>query len=813
MRSAGALLVLLLTLAAGVVAAPPDDIDEPTLFDLSAVDDVFDETEPPGLLDPGTFEEQGDEIPIPTDIRDPSIWLTQEVRPLNPAPSQSMQPPTAESAASQRLAASVFGGTGDVDRSLISQARRSLIDSSGTQTVFGQEAKTRVTSDAASLFGKVPTTPGVSVQRRTPIVSDPRVRGSRVGQLLASGSYWVPARMDLDSMLSKIDSRLVQRMNVVKGPYSSLYGPGFDFIDVELVGAPRYENGPEMHGSTGADYQTNGEQWYGRQSVWGGAQNWGARLDYGLKTGNDYTAGDGRKLPSSYQSSDINSVFGFDLTDDSHLDFRYLHLDQYNVEFPGLVFDINHLYTDAYEANYVIEDQEYFDLLAIEGWYNRTRFGGDTFRSGKFTQIPTLGSQLFPFNGSGSAITNVDSTSTGYQALMSWGDATDSRFTTGLDMRYVHQELNDIENQRPSELLTGRSRNFPIPASFSMNPGVLAEYQHSFLDNRLRLRSGGRVDGVVMDSANRVQGRIISVSEFQGTQLNRDFVLWSMYGSADYDLDSHWTATGSVGYAQRPPTVTELYAAGPFIGTLQPGLTYMVGDAALSPERRTQFDAAIKNDFGNWRGSLRGFFAWVNDYITYDAVQGTPPNLGQEFYQVAFANTNLAILSGFEAYEEYDATNWLTGFGTLAYVQGTDMNRTTPGRMAALLRRRAGLPEAPRSLFAGSDTEPLPGIVPLESRLGFRIHEAAAKPRYGLELAARVVATQDRVAYSLGERRTGGFTTYDIRGYWQATQQLFVTTGVENFTNKFYREHLDYRTGLGVYQPGINFYFGAEMVY
>jgi iron complex outermembrane recepter protein len=37
--------------------------------------------------------------------------------------------------------------------------------------------------------------------------------------------------------------------------------------------------------------------------------------------------------------------------------------------------------------------------------------------------------------------------------------------------------------------------------------------------------------------------------------------------------------------------------------------------------------------------------------------------------------------------------------------------------------------------------------------------------------------------------------------------------GVENFTDDFYREHLDYRTGRGVNQPGVNFYFSTELTY
>lgn len=78
------------------------------------------------------------------------------------------------------------------------------------------EAITRVTTDAGNLLGKSPSVLSVETQRRNPIVTDPRVRGSRVGALAASGSYWVPARIDLDTVLRKIDSRDINRVTVIK---------------------------------------------------------------------------------------------------------------------------------------------------------------------------------------------------------------------------------------------------------------------------------------------------------------------------------------------------------------------------------------------------------------------------------------------------------------------------------------------------------------------------------------------------------------------------------------------------------------------
>ena len=71
----------------------------------------------------------------------------------------------------------------------------------------------------------------------------------------------------------------------------------------------------------------------------------------------------------------------------------------------------------------------------------------------------------------------------------------------------------------------------------------------------------------------------------------------------------------------------------------------------------------------------------------------------------------------------------------------------------------------------------------------------------------------------VGEEFTPGFTTYDIRGYWRLSDVFTLTTGVENLTDKFYQEHLDYRRDIsyatpgGVFRRGRNFYLGVEASY
>jgi outer membrane receptor protein involved in Fe transport len=220
------------------------------------------------------------------------------------------------------------------------------------------------------------------------------------------------------------------------------------------------------------------------------------------------------------------------------------------------------------------------------------------------------------------------------------------------------------------------------------------------------------------------------------------------------------------------------------------------------------------------------YHAWVRDYITYEALQAVafPPGGQIEQVNLKFVNTDLATLWGAEARGEYQLTDSLAPFATLRYVEGEDRTRngsfdTVPSGPGIPSVRD---PNAVRGTgsdvgVVAGDEEPLPGILPLESRIGLRWEEPRATSRWGVEISARLVDNQDRVAASLLERATPGFTLYDMRVFLRPAERLQLVGGVENFTDKQYQEHLDYHpanpAALATFRPGVNFYFGSELQY
>ena len=289
---------------------------------------------------------------------------------------------------------------------------------------------------------------GVETQRRSPIANESRIRGYHLGELdtIADGAVWFPARLDLDTFLSKIDSGDISNIIVLKGPYSALYGPAFAFIDIETRPTDRTDCF-EVHGRTVFNYETNGRAFYGRQELSASESNWGARISYGQRTAQDYRTGSDLEMPSMYDSRDVNAAFGFNIDPKSKLEFGYLHLDQTKLFFPGQIFDTDVLGTDGYRARLVSEDKDLFDRLVIEAWYNRTFLRGNAQEFPERSLIPQLNAS-FTVNVPGdgtmtlpglnfTGFTQINQASAGYRAFMTWGKEKEPQLTIGTDLRWL----------------------------------------------------------------------------------------------------------------------------------------------------------------------------------------------------------------------------------------------------------------------------------------------------------------------------------------------------------------------------------------
>ena len=266
----------------------------------------------------------------------------------------------------------------------------STVASPGTNNVGASTVtSSKSSTDVGDFLAKSEEALGFEVQHRSPIVTDPTIRGYRAGQIVTylDGGWAYPARLDLDTIVSKIDSSNIRDVVVFKGPYSVRYGSGFSFLDIATSSPPRYDCGFENHGELISGYKSNGLQLRERADFYGGNQDFGYRFGYTLGVGNGYTVPQqiighdgfdfGNIIPASYNSQSIDYAFGFDLSPNSTLTLYGMNLDQRNVELPGFPFDFRRLQSDNFTLRYELRNQPWFDKMTIDAWYSHTTFTGD----------------------------------------------------------------------------------------------------------------------------------------------------------------------------------------------------------------------------------------------------------------------------------------------------------------------------------------------------------------------------------------------------------------------------------------------------
>lgn len=745
----------------------------------------------------------------------------QPLQGITPAPSSPLQP-------TQPLGALPTFGQGGIASGLESLPADRAQQAATVAPVMG------ATSDRALAVNAQPDLAesiskevlAVQTQFRSAISESPFIRGFKNRQIYAqlNGQYFEPVRWDLDTIVSNIDPGIVQDVIVVQGPYAVQYGPGFTFMDIVTRPTPR--NQPVQYRSS-ASWIMNGQQWYGRETLSGGTQNLAYRFSYGHRNANNYEAGNNIQVPSHYNRGDVLAELGYNLSGYQRIEATYRRFDENHTAYPGQFWDVSSLQTNSYNLRYIDTDPvKPWTQLTAQGWYNNNSLTGNTFDTTKqgvvqnversltnfyfFDQRANAPDQPIYAGFSGGTAGNIQST--GGRLVALFGELDEVSLNTGLDTRVINQRVSEFFTLDQFGLpmpggAPGVSAVSPVPLNIDqfttgmpratmVNPGAFAEMTLPWT-SYFRTKIGGRGD-FVNTNANPAT-LPLNTGSLPMTGLSQSDGLYAFYMVNQLNLSQHWMASFSFGQAQRAPTLIDRYADGMFLGILQSGYRRVIGDPSLRKERNWQIDASINGNYDKWRGYLRGYQSWVLDYITYSANSARDPT-GAVLLNTL--NTPLAELRGFEAFNSFDLTPRITPFASARYVYGMDQ----------------------------TIHQPLTQIPPLQGFAGLRFHDPNEGRVWGMEFFATITRKQNRAgvirvtdvpvnaATGAGltqiEVPTPGWTTWNLRGYWNVKRNLLISGGINNMFNKSYIQHLSLRTyPTAVFSPGFSPYLATEYVY
>ena len=301
-----------------------------------------------------------------------------------------------------------------------------------------------------------------------------------------------------------------------------------------------------------------------------------------------------------------------------------------------------------------------------------------------------------------------------------------------------------------------RSPRYPDGAS--MDSSAVYMHGQTSLSERLKLGAGLRYSRFTIQAP---------VSENGGFFLEPSDLTGNL--SVGYEVRQGLHLSANAGRGFRPPNIYDLGTLGP-----RPGNRFNIANTDLQPESVFTIDAGVKYSAGPWELEL---YAWQSQYRDQISSEATGDLTPEGRIVVQSENLNQVNLHGLESGFRYFAAAGYSLYGTLNWTRGQEYSSD-------------GL------------SQPADRIPPLNGKLGVDLPLSET-----LEADAWIIFSghQDRLSSRdvsdprINPLGTSGWGSANLSLRWQARENLVLGFRLENLVDKPYREH-----GSGVNASGLN---------
>jgi iron complex outermembrane recepter protein len=618
---------------------------------------------------------------------------------------------------------------------------RSGVTYTAAQSFDREELRRRLD---ASIGTMLDGEPGVAMRSLGPAPTRPVIRGFDGDRILVleNGERMGDIGESSADHAVALDPLSVERLEIVRGPASLLYGSGAlgGVVNMTTRDLPRswsrgLEGGAMLQG---ASMNRSGA---GSAALFWGADDWASTFRISARETGDLETPEGRIGDTALSSLDgsLGLVRAW---------------DEMHVGVSGSLVDRRYGIPEAWDdpGAEVFLTMEQRSLQARVGWEpgeGGAQAGG--LRGFELrTRVSTFFQQEIERGLEAGRIVN-ETVGLEYDAVSASGTAT-----------LRHGPVGVVGEGAVGLAL--RLRQMDIGGVDAFFPGVdersvaLFTFQEAPLTADLNLQVGGRIEA--NRSKARPSARFPSVDELRtGTALSGSVGLnWRPGGG--------WEMGAQVARAHRVPLAEELFANGAHLAA---GV-FEIGSAALSDEVSHGVDVFVRRDFA--RGSVEA---------------------------AGFAN----LIRGYVAFQPLGRIDEASGFPVFQY-QGTDARMlggefTAHLRLNEVWRMSAGV-DWVQGTRVGGDADALPSIPPLRSRL--QVH--AEPGRWWAGATLRAVSSQARVAPD--ELATDGYVVFDVQAgmRFDPVGRHALLIRIDNALDTRYRDHLSRLPERDMLMPGRN---------
>lgn len=629
--------------------------------------------------------------------------------------------------------------------------------------------------------------PGLAITRDGIWGSHINIRGlGRNNVVMMVDGNRIDTANDLAAGLSMIDVNDVERVEVIKGAASSLYGTGAVGGVVNILTKDGWYNDRfYARGSVSGGYSSVNQSSLGFAQVNAGHKHWYAKITTMTRDASNARTPNGTLMNSQYSDNNISARVGIKPFENHELKVNWQQYRGEDIGIPGG----NPLFPSQADVRY---PREHRDLMSVNyNWKNVTsslaKLSVNYFKQDILRDVENVPHIVKTMPGTPTKKVNVlnilpraTHKTDGFQVQSDW-IVSGHHFIAGVDAWQKDMDSFRTRNLRIDVLGPDGSvmnqihqtiAERPIPLASYGSMGVYAQDEFS-VSTKLQLTIGGRYDWIRVENDAAFQPMYMIVDGETNMSPPNQVKLWDAQTAGDqswsanlgllYKPSSSTDVTFTLARSFRSPYLEERYQY------IDLGSLVKFGDPNLNPERGMFGDVGVRFWHDSWNLVANVFYNRINDMV----IEAPATYEGREALQKT--NIGSAELYGFDMRLEYNPWRSFTVYGSAAYVYGQDTYIN----------------------------DPLPLVPPLNGRLGI---SGPVSRFFRFELAATLFATQSRTAD--WEIETPGYTLLDAYlssksvSLGSLNGKLFL--GIENILDRAYRNHLSTNRGAITAEPGRN---------
>ncbi len=667
-----------------------------------------------------------------------------------------------------------------------------VITARGHETSRADTPGSFETVDAADFTERAPVSipealslkPGLAVSSDMPWAQRVVIRGLMKDQviMLVDGCRVVTAT-ETAAEFGTVANGDIERIEVLKGPISVLYGSGSTGGVVNVITRKsRFTDKPAVSASVNPSYEESADGF----GMYERAEFSSPRMYFGISQANrdysDYRASDGLTIKNtSFRDRQTQVNIGLKLSPSHLIEARRQDFKASDVGIPGARSFPKDAVATYPSTTRTLTDVSWTWLPSF-GWWKESRLNGYYQPIHRDVEMFPHTVQLVPgkritpesiYPGayhrvSGGSWRNILSAGrhTVVAGMESWRKEMESYRTKNIKIEVLDADGN------VTKTMTSAVKDKPLPDSSQQPFGLFAEDAFT-IGKRLNVTLGGRLD--IIKTENDLTYKQYAPADTtvlwnasKDTDRSGSFVAGAVFHAFE-GIDLKLTAARSF----RAPTIEERYLYADLGGVLT------VGNPNIDPEKGTFAEAGVSVTAGSLRFNGQTYVNSLTDMVTQASGKFSD---GRDAW--ISTNAGKALLWGYETEADWTPSQNLLISADATWSRGTDTKKNSD----------------------------LPFMPPPRGHVSVRWY---AEKTLWIEPLATFVYHQNHIAP--GEITTPGYgyvnltvgKTLEIGG--SQTHEFVI--GVRNITDKRYRDHLSTSRGYDLYSPGRSLFVSLRMSY